>query len=188
MPILVTVVFTVRQNAFIKISTWGEIKHVSSALNTVSRIFLNLLKKCNLPFIKILSCSLSFQHYCKRRRNTSADASGHIFSDVPGIMCVSGLSASYILLQTTQLRLIRPQHVYRWLASYWPHGYPLSPQPSLGSLCYICGVADGSYPPLSLDVLCAVGSGQGPRCKAPMPSGHLACIHQPPLQIHQQLS
>lgn len=39
---------------------------------------------------------------------------------------VSGLSASYILLQATQLRLIRSQLVSSWLTSYFaPHGSPL---------------------------------------------------------------
>lgn len=114
--------------------------------------------------------------------------------DTPSVMFLessgmSGLSTSYILLQTTPLRLTKPQLVYRWLASYWPHGCPLSPQPSKGSLCHICGVAEGSSLPFSLDAQCAVGSVQGSRCKthvpnftwkAPCPLANLLSFTNPP--------
>lgn len=79
--------------------------------------------------------------------NTTTEASGHIFSDVPGLIrCF--FSTSYTLLQVTQLGLIRSQLVSRWLAALTPWFTSLEPQPSWSSLCRFGGTADGSLLPL----------------------------------------
>lgn len=66
----------------------------------------------------------------------------------------SCLWTSYTFLQATQLRLIRPQLVSKWLASYFPHDCPF--------MSHI-----GSSPPFCFDARCTLASCQGSCCQAP---------------------